>query len=128
MAGIIIKPDQDQVTHAPAANTQATIASVTPANNQQVVVTSLVADLGVLATPPAAPIVVVLRDGASGAGTIKLSRQLMAGANGGDHIEMTDLSIPMTPGNQATWESTAAGGLTTTISVGMTYHITQRLG
>jgi hypothetical protein len=125
----VMQPEQKSVNNAPAANTTATIGSEVPnQTSDRIMVTSLAAFLSVLATPPAAPVQMVLRDGAAGVGTILWTGQLMAGVNGSDKLIATGLQIPMTPGNIATWESTGAGGATTQLSVSMTYFRTGATG
>ena len=55
----------------------------------------------------------VVRDGASGAGTILASWDLNSPANGGDRVNLDDLDIRSSPGNALTVEFTAGGGANT---------------
>jgi len=122
MATVIRKPVEKGLVNVPAVNAQATIS--TAASNAQadaVIVTSITATLACLATPPAALQQVVLRDGATGAGTIVWTGFLMlSAANTSVSLVATDLAIRMTPGNVATLEFVAAAGATTQESVALT--------
>lgn len=124
----ITEPYQTSVNHAPAANTQATISSEAPNASDFVIVNSICATLTAVATPPAGELQVVLRDGAAGAGAIKWTGFLMVAANGHNHLIANDLWLPMSVGNVATLEFTAAGGATTRESVTLGYTVSNRLG
>lgn len=72
-----------------------------------------VADQGVLT--------VVLRDGATGVGTVKWSLIIPGAAAKGGHVfSISGLNIPMTVGNAATLETTGAPAATNFASVAMT--------
>lgn len=124
----IVEPLQTSVNHAPAQNTQATISSEAPNASDFIIVNSITVTLTAVATPPAGELQVVLRDGASGVGAIKWTAFMMVGANGMASIVANDLWLPMTVGNVATLEFTAAGGLTTRESVTLGYTVSNRLG
>jgi hypothetical protein len=67
------------------------------------------------------PITVVLRDGATGVGTIKWSKTLSAPANGSASVDPSGLSIVGTRGNQMTLEFTAGGAANTIQDVTLMY-------
>jgi len=127
MVAMVVGPAESAVNNFPAANAQATVASEAPNAAAFIVVTAIFVSLAAVATPPAAPTQWVLRDGATGAGTIKLSGTLNCVANSGDHIELSGLNIQMSAGNVATLEFVAAGGATTQQGVAMTYYPSTRL-
>lgn len=110
------------VHHTPAANTQATISQSAGAGSLRNVCTSITATWSSDAAPSAAQVKVYLRDGATGAGTIKWSATLSlpatAGANTG--VTIAPLWIVGTAATAMTLEFSAAGGANTYEDVSMT--------
>lgn len=123
---IVLPAPQTAVQHYPAANTQATISSEAPNPADQIIVTGLSATLA--GTGASAVVRAVLRDGAAGAGTIRASFALVIPAGGSAGVSLSGLCIAMTPGNVATLEFDAAGGLNTQEAVTLVYTTTTRLG
>lgn len=108
--------------HAPVANTQATITQAAAANTaKQHVLDCIVAKITATAGAPAAATVnLLVRDGATGVGTIlfqyPMSQQATAGASG-DSIWTCGLNIVGTANTAMTVEFSAAGGANTLESV-----------
>jgi len=111
--------------HAPAAATQATASLPAPAADRFNHVTEISASLAAGVTV-ATPVQLVLRDGASGVGTIKRQWSLAVPANGFASIVLTGLDIPMTAGNSATLEFTAAGAANTEERVNISGHVSDQ--
>lgn len=105
-------PGEWTLTHAPIANTQATATRAAGAAGVRHVLKSINATLiGVGAI--AAPISVVVRDGASGAGPILWADQLFAPAAGSkDRVTLTGLNIIGSAATAMTLEFIAAPGAT----------------
>lgn len=93
------------VYHAPAAATQATIAKAAAAGRRHVA-TSITVCLSSVAAQ-AAPVVFNLRDGASGAGTIKWTAAIIAPATQGQCVSAS-VNIVGSPNTAMTLESAAA--------------------
>lgn len=113
----ILKPDEWSVQHTPAAATQATIskAAVTGARHVCKGITATIA-----AGATASGIVnAVLRDGATGAGTILWSGKLVAPIGVGVSIALSDLNIVGTKGTAMTFEFVGAGAAATEETVAM---------
>lgn len=102
--------------HAPAAAAQATATIAAPAAGKVLHVTEIMVTLAAGATA-ATPLSIVLRDGPATTGTVVKSWSIACPANGFASIFLTGLDIPMTQGNAATLESTAAGAATTVLTV-----------
>ncbi len=108
------------VTHGPAANTKATIAKAAVTNLTHVV-TGFTATLVTGASAPTAITVTFsVYDGTS-AGTAKITMGMSAPATAGvaNTIVVTGINIPMTKGNAATIEFSAAGGANTVEAVSL---------
>jgi hypothetical protein len=109
MAGgaLIAKQPNWTSVHKPAAATQATITKAAQAGVAHVC-DSITATIACDATAQT-PIDIVLRDGASGSGTIIWAMTVSAPANDVGGVALTGLEIPGTPGNAMTLEFSAAG-------------------
>jgi len=119
-----VRPTDWSVKHVPAAATQATISKAAGAAGVQHVCTSL---MGVISTVGTAQTVLVLnlRDGASGAGTIVWSQQFILPVNTTLVIAQSNLNIIGTAATAMTLEFSAAGVADSVCSVSMTgYTIT----
>lgn len=109
-------------THAPAANTVATITKASAGAGLKNVCNAISATLVAGGTAPtAATATLVLRDGASGAGTIVWSHTLSVAATAGTGqiITIGGLAIPGTAATAMTLEFTGAAGANTFESVSM---------
>lgn len=109
--------------HAPAANTQATISQAASTTGGVYVLDCAVAKLAATGTAPTAVTVnLVIRDGASGAGTIKYQQPMSVPAvagSPGDLLSICGLNIIGTANTAMTIEFSAGGGANTTESVFM---------
>lgn len=119
---LVSRPGEWAVNHTPAANTQATITKAAGAAGVRHVCTSISATLIGLAASAEATVLVNLRDGATGAGTILQSWRLLVvgGAGSETGIALTGLNIPGTAATAMTLEFAAAGGASTFETVAMT--------
>lgn len=114
------KPGEWAVTHAPAANTQATASKAAGGAGVRHVCKSVSARIvGGTTAPAAVSVTLNLRDGATGAGTILWSwTMVLAGAIAAkDSIDLTDLNIVGSANTAMTLEFSAAGGANTLESV-----------
>lgn len=111
-------PGEWSLTHAPAADTVATVTRGAPGAGAYNVIKSITADLTAVAAITA-PLTLVVRDGASGVGAIIWSRRLTAPAGETKSVEMDGLNIVGSEDTALTVEFTAAPGATNfeTISV-----------
>jgi hypothetical protein len=129
MSGTVlaVRPFEQSVQHYPATATLATVASTAPGAKASVVVRSISANL--VAGAAAENRRLVLRDGASGAGTIIWSIPIFAPANvGANPVQLSDLNIQIpTAGNLATLEFDAAGAVGSQQGVSMTYYRTDQI-
>lgn len=109
------RPGDWAITHTPAAATQATISRAAGAAGVRHICTGISATLIGLAASAEATILVNLRDGATGAGTILASwRLLVTGTTGSETgIALTGLNIPGSAATAMTLEFAAAGGADT---------------
>jgi hypothetical protein len=107
-------PGEWAVTHTPAANTQATISRAA-VNGSRHVCRSISATLIGLAAAVEATVLVNLRDGATGAGTILQSWRLLVvgGAGSETGIALTGLNLVGSDNTAMTLEFAAAGGANT---------------
>ena len=101
------EPTQWDVQNTPAAATQATASKAAVANMRHVC-KSISASIAAGATAQT-PIRLVLRDGATGAGTIRWSKKLSAPVNGLATIDVTGLAIVGSVNTAMTLEFAAAG-------------------
>lgn len=104
---LVTEPGVKTVVHTPAAATQAT-ASVAANANGRHVCKAIHASIACGATPQT-PIRLVLRDDATGAGTVLWSKKLAAPANGVASVDITGLCIPGSLNKAMTLEFVAAG-------------------
>lgn len=117
-------PGEWTVTHTPASNTQATASKAAGGAGVRHVCRSITASLygtggGV------APLQLNLRDGATGAGTIKTSYYLgTTAANAVDRLALSDLNIVGSANTAMTLEFAAAGGANTLETVSMSGYST----
>lgn len=117
--GLVTQHHESADEHRPAAATQATISIAADAGGRHVCksVTASIAATGTASGPE----VVVLRDGATGAGTVLWSCALSAPANG-----TANISVPMnvigTKNTAMTLEFVAAGAANTFETVAITYY------
>lgn len=121
-AQISAPPGEWSINHTPAANTQATITRAAGAAGVRHVCKSITATLIGLAAAVEATVLVNLRDGATGAGTILWStRLLVQGGTGAETgISLSGLNIVGSAATAMTLEFAAAGGANTFESVAMT--------
>jgi len=117
---LVSEPGAWAVTHAPAANTQASASKAAGGANVCHVCTAVSARIvGGTTAPAAVTATLNLRDGASGAGNVLQSWTLaLAGAIAAkDEVVLTGLRIVGSPNTAMTLEFAAAGGANTFESV-----------
>jgi hypothetical protein len=114
-----VPPDEWSLNHTPGAAAQATISRAANATLRHYC-RSISWTLACGATAQAVAAIVALRDGATGAGTILWSKQVILPANGVWSESIDNLNIPGTSGNAMTLEFTAAGAAGTFESVAIT--------
>lgn len=109
-AGAVTPPAQWAITHAPAALTRATITRAAGGAGIHHVCTAVVASIAAPAAPSVDTPAVVLRDGATGAGTALLQdiMAIEAVAGAGDRLVATGLYIPGTANTAMTLEFATA--------------------
>lgn len=107
-AQLATAPGNWSINHVPGAAAQATISKGAVAAVRHVC-TSISATLATGATAQAAAGVLVLRDGASGAGTILWSKQVILPVNGVWEVDISGLNIVGSINTAMTLEFTAAG-------------------
>ncbi len=114
-AALHAAPGEWSINHTPAANTQATITRAAGAAGVRHVCRSISATLIGLAAAAEATVLVNLRDGATGAGTILRSwRLLVVGGTASEvGIEIAGLNILGSAATAMTIEFAAAGGANT---------------
>lgn len=104
------------ITNFPATNTAATATQAAPTNGlttgQTLRLRALMVTLSAGATQSAV-VRFVVRDGASGVGTVLMDGSLSVGANFGQSERLTGIDLRATAGNALTVEFTAGGGATT---------------
>jgi hypothetical protein len=112
------------VAHTPAAATQATISQAAGAAGVRNVCTSISCTISTVGTAQTAALVFVLRDGASGAGTVLWSQQISLPVNTTFTIQLSGLSIPGTAATAMTLETVAANVAASFSSVSMSGYTT----
>lgn len=112
-----VPPDEWSITQAPAVATQATISKAAVAGIRHYC-RSIAAIISAVAAQAA--IHVVLRDGASGAGTILWSQTIALPVGGIAVIQIDNLNIPGSAGVAMTLETDAAPAGTNFASVSLT--------
>lgn len=115
-------PGEWSINHTPAANTQATITRAAGAAGVRHVCRSITASIIGLAASAETTVIVSLRDGASGAGTILWSTQLLVAGTTGTQagVSLSGLNIVGSAATAMTLEFAAAGGASTLESVALT--------
>lgn len=114
-------------TSNPAVNTQASATHAAVTGKSHVCNTIHCTLNGGSSGPTAVQLSVVLRDGASGSGTVLWASQMALAAVAGQAsppVEVSGLAITGTPGNAMTLEFTAAGGANTFQTVAFTGFMT----
>lgn len=123
-AGVMLAtgPGNWSINHTPAANTQATITKAAGGGTIRHVCNSITVTLIGLAASAEATVLVNLRDGATGAGTILWSaRLLVTGTTGSESgVTLSNLNIVGSANTAMTLEFAAAGGASTFETVAMT--------
>lgn len=124
VAGALLTTQQGDwsVNHTPVANTQATITRAAGGAGVRHVCTSITFSLNALTTAAETTVLVNLRDGATGAGTILWSQRVHVIPGGTTGIALAPLNIFGTANTAMTLEFAAAGGADTFESVAMTGH------
>lgn len=116
-------PGQWGIVHLPATNTQATISKSAVAATRHVAtaVTATLASGSTAITVPATPVNVVIRDGATGAGTIIWQSYISAVTTAGSMatVQASGLNLVGTANTAMTVEFSAAGGVGTFESVSL---------
>lgn len=115
-------PGDWAVNSTPAAATQATASRAAGAAGVRHVCTSISATLATGATAQAAAALVNLRDGATGAGTILWSKQVILPTNGVWEVDLGGLNILGSAATAMTLEFSAAGVAGSFESVSLTGH------
>jgi hypothetical protein len=110
-AVIATPPGEWTLTHAPAADTQATATRAAGGAGVRHVLKSIQASINAVAAITA-PLTVVVRDGASGAGTILWQDRLTAPAGTDSRVSKEGLNIVGSANTAMTVEFTAAPGAT----------------
>lgn len=113
-------PGMWSINNVPAAATQATITRAAGGAGVRHVCTSISATLAAGATAQAAAVSINLRDGATGAGTVLWSKQVILPANGVWEVSISGLNIPGSAATAMTLEFSAAGAAGTFESVSLT--------
>jgi len=104
--------------HNPAAATQATITQAAAGSGIRNVCKRITASIGAAATA-SGPVTVVLRDGATGVGTVLFTATMSCIAQGQSVVDIDNLQIAGTANTAMTVEFTAAGAAATVESVFM---------
>lgn len=118
-------PQKFAVEHRPAANTQATISQAAAGATKRNVCKAITVTFSNNASGAAAVgSTFVLRDGATGAGTVKWSGSIWLTATAGDSKNITiPVDIEGSDDTAMTLEATAAGGANTVQTVAMSGEI-----
>lgn len=119
-SALVVLPGQWSANHTPAAATQATITKAAGAAGVRHVCTSLSATLATIGTAQSTVILLNLRDGATGAGTILWSKQVVLPTNSVWEVSLSALSIVGTAATAMTLEFSAANAAASFASVAMT--------
>lgn len=108
---LVTQPGEWTLTNAPAAATQATATRAAGGGTVRHVLKSIQASLSAVAAQ-ASPVTVVVRDGASGSGTILWQDRLMAPLGFSDRVSVDGLNIVGSANTAMTVEFTAAPAAT----------------
>src|SRR5687767_14605001 len=117
---LAVAPGNWSVNHTPAAATQATITKAAGAAGVRHVCTSISATLATIGTAQSSVILLNLRDGATGAGTILWSKQVALPANAVWNVDLSGLTIVGSAATAMTLEFSAANAAASFASVAMT--------
>lgn len=118
---LVTAPGEWSINHTPTSNTQATISKAAGAAGVCHVCRSITATITAISTAAADTTVLVnLRDGATGAGTILWSTRLLVKVGDTVGIALSNLNIPGTAATAMTLEFAAAGGANTFEAVALT--------
>lgn len=119
-AELVMPPGQWSVFSTPVAATQATASQAAGGAGVRNVCQSISATFATGATAQAAALILNLRDGISGAGSIRWSKQIILPANGVWEVNISGLNIVGSVATAMTLEFAAAGAAGTFESVSMT--------
>jgi hypothetical protein len=119
-AAMVTGPGEWAVNHTPAAATQATASKTAGGAGVRHVCRSISATLATAGTAQAAAAVLNLRDGATGAGTILWSKQVVLTTNAVWEVDISGLNIVGSAATAMTLEFSAAGVAASFESVSMT--------
>lgn len=117
-AQVVSNPGEWAIQHTPAAATQATITRAAGGAGVRHICRSITCSI--LATAAQGQIILNLRDGASGAGTILWSAQFALAAGTSDRITLSGLNIVGSANTAMTLETAAAPAATNFASVSLT--------
>lgn len=120
---LVTSPGEWTLTNAPAAATAATATRAAVAGVRHIL-KSVQASLQAVAAQ-ATPVTFVVRDGATGVGTILWQDKVLAPIGFNDSISVSGLNIAGTTGNAMTVEFTAAPAATNFVTVSATGYDTQ---
>jgi hypothetical protein len=112
-----VRPDEWSVQHTPAAATQATISKAAVTNFRHVC-TGFTASIAAVGTASGI-VTAVLRDGATGAGTILWTGKMNVPIGGCAALSKDGLNVVGTKGTAMTLEFTGAGAAATEETVSM---------
>lgn len=115
-----IRPGNWSQGHTPAAATQATTSKAAGAAGVCHVCTSISATLATIGTAQSSAIALNLRDGATGAGSILWTKQVVLNTNSVWEVNLTGLNIIGTAATAMTLEFSAANAAASFASVSMT--------
>ena len=101
-----VSPFEASFLHVPAVGTVASVSSAAPSTKANVILRSFSATL--IAGAAAEKADVLIRDGASGLGTILKRIPLNCPAGGKDRVVQSAINLPMSRGNVCTIEFAAA--------------------
>lgn len=119
-AELVMQPGQWSVFSTPSSATQATASQAAGGAGVRNVCQSISATLAAGSTAQAVAAILNLRDGASGAGSIRWSKQVILPANGVWEVSISGLNIVGSAATAMTLEFSAAGATGTFESVSMT--------
>ena len=126
MLNVSVKPFEKSLSHEPAVGVISTISTPAPSNPKAIIVLA-----GVQATlragVAAESVDLLIRDGASGVGTVIKRIPMQCVASGLDRLVLTHLTLPMTAGNVCTVEFSPAPTGTGFESVSIDYYSTDAM-
>lgn len=123
-AQMVANPGEWAITSAPAANTVASTTKGAGAGSERHVLRSINASISAVAEI-AAPLTVVVRDGAAGVGTIIWQEKLMQVVGRSDRVSLSGLNIIGSRNTAMTVEFTSAPGATNFETISCTGYTTQ---